>query len=157
MVRKVMAGEQLPRAAGTVTTRLTRWLADNAHLDVAAASEAAGLGAKAVRDLPRAERLSSILFDHAAKIDVDIDVVGHDDVIEDYLLIERVERGAIWFQEGIGPVKVPREASELAQPGWSASVTLARVGGSWHLVEVGNVYPCRSWRAGAVSPQPILY
>jgi hypothetical protein len=96
------------------------------------------------------------LFDHAAKIDVDIDVVGHDDVIEDYLLIERVERGAIWFQEGIGPVKVPREASELAQPGWSASVTLARVGGSWHLVEVGNVYPCRSWRAGAVSPQPIL-
>ena len=53
--------------------------------------------------------------------------------------IDRVEPGSIWF-EGTGPVNVAKAATDLAQPGWSVNVVLARLGGSWHIVEVGNVY-----------------
>jgi len=52
-----------------------------------------------------------------------------------------VEPGRIWFEGGIGPIAVPRQASDLARPGWSLSVTAARAAGSWHLLEVGFVYP----------------
>lgn len=141
MVRKVMAGEDLLRAAGTVTKRLAKWLEANGHIGRTAAAVASDLGAEAARDLPRAERLSSILFDHAEATDVHLDTLDGADVVEGYLTIERVEPGALWFDSGIGPVSVPRAASELAQPGWSASITLARVKGKWRIVEIGNVYP----------------
>lgn len=41
----------------------------------------------------------------------------------------------------VGPLKVPKQLTELAQVGWSVTVVLARVRGAWHLLEVGNVYP----------------
>jgi len=41
----------------------------------------------------------------------------------------------------VGPLKVPKQASALAEVGWSVNVVLARVRGAWHLVEVGNLYP----------------
>jgi hypothetical protein len=141
MVRKVMAGEDLLRAAGTVTKRLAKWLEANGHIDGAAAAVASDLGAEASRDLPRAERLGSILFEEAEGLDVDLDGLDDDDVVEDYLTIERVEPGELWFDGGIGPVRVPKAASDLAQPGWSASITLAKVAGRWRVVEIGNVYP----------------
>ena len=61
--------------------------------------------------------------------------------VEDLLPIERVEPGALWFKGDIGPLKVPKEASVLAQAGWSVNVMLAQKRGVWHLLEVGNVYP----------------
>ena len=141
MVRKVMAGEDLLRAAGTVTKRLAKWLEERGYLDNAVAAEVTDLGAEAARDLPRAERLTSILFDHAEASNVGLNGLADDDVIEDYLTIERVEPRALWFEGGIGPVKVPKAASDIAQPGWSASVVLARVRSAWKLVEIGNIYP----------------
>ncbi len=71
----------------------------------------------------------------------DPDAVADEDWVEDYLQIERVEPGALWFAGGVGPLKVPKEASALAEAGWSVNVVLARVRGVRHLVEVGNVYP----------------
>lgn len=47
----------------------------------------------------------------------------------------------LWFEGGVGPLKVPKQVTELAQEGWSVTVVLARVQGAWHLLEVGNVYP----------------
>jgi hypothetical protein len=47
----------------------------------------------------------------------------------------------IGASHGIGPIAVPRQASDLARPGWSISVTAARTKDSWHLLEVGFVYP----------------
>jgi len=67
--------------------------------------------------------------------------VADDDWVEDRLQIERVEPGALWFEGGVGPLKVPKQVTELAQEGWSVTVVLARVQGAWHLLEVGNVYP----------------
>ncbi|MGH7920966.1 MAG: hypothetical protein ACREQM_13640, partial [Candidatus Dormibacteraceae bacterium] len=72
---------------------------------------------------------------------IDPDAIPDDDWIEDYLEIVRVEPGRIWFQDRVGPIPVPRQASDLAHAGWSASVTTARINGRWHLLEVGPVYP----------------
>jgi hypothetical protein len=141
MVRKVMASEDLLRAAGTVTKRLGRWLEEHGYIDSAVAADVADRGAEAARDLPRAERLASMLFDLAEQSDLDLDALNDDDVVEDYLTIERVEPLALWFERGIGPVKVPKTASDLARPGWSVNVVLARVLNAWPFVEVGNVYP----------------
>ncbi len=68
MVRKVMAGEELLRAAGTVTKKLAKWMAANGYLDAEAAGEAVERGAGAARDLPRAERLSRLLYEHAQRV-----------------------------------------------------------------------------------------
>ncbi|HMC43568.1 MAG TPA: hypothetical protein VKI20_11210, partial [Acidimicrobiales bacterium] len=141
MVRKVMAGTELLKAAGTVTKKLANWLGQQGHLDAGAVADTAERGVEAARDLPRAERLSELLYDLAGKASADVDALDDDDYVEDYLFIERVEPGSIWFEGGIGPLKVSKAASDLAKPGWSVNVVLARVRGAWQLVEVGNVYP----------------
>jgi hypothetical protein len=143
MVRKVMAGEDLLRAAGTVTKRLGRWLEENRYVDSAVAADVEERGADAARYLPRADRLASILYDLAesSDVEIDFDALDEGDVVDEYLTIERVEPRELWFERGIGPVKVPKTASDLARPGWSVNVVLARVLNSWQLVEVGNVYP----------------
>ncbi|MDQ6781980.1 MAG: hypothetical protein M3063_00730 [Actinomycetota bacterium] len=141
MIRKVAAGEELLRSAGTVTKKLVGWLADGGHLDTADARDAGERAAEAARDLPRAEKLSRLLYEHACRSSIDTESLGDDDYIEDYLTINRVEPGLLWFEGGVGPVKVPRAASALAQAGWSVSVSLGRSRGQWQVVEVGNVYP----------------
>ncbi|MGH9230807.1 MAG: hypothetical protein ACRD07_19105 [Acidimicrobiales bacterium] len=65
MARKVMAGEELLRAAGTVTKQVAEWMAANGYLD-AAASEAVDGGTSATRDWSRAEQRSR-LFDQAQR------------------------------------------------------------------------------------------
>jgi hypothetical protein len=141
MIRKVMAAEELLRAAGTVTKRLATWLGERGYLDAGAVEMAVGRGADAARDLPRAEKLSGLLFEQSRMSTIDAHTLDDDDCIEDYLMIDRVERGALWFEGGIGPVKVPKAASDIAQSGWSVNIVLCRVGTTWHVVEVGNVYP----------------
>ncbi len=140
MVRKVMAGEDLLRAAGTVTKKLAKWMAANGYLDAASAGEAADRGATAARDLPRTERLSRLLDEQARRAATG-DRHGGDDVVEDYFTIERVEPGALWLTGGIGPVEVDKAASSLARPGWSVYLVLTRSAPGWQVLEAGNVYP----------------
>lgn len=141
MVRKVMAGEELLRAAGTVTKKLAKWMAANGYLDPAAAGEAIQRGTSAARDLPKAERLSRLLFDQAQREANAYHDVADDDIVEDYFTIERVEPGALWLTGDVGPVKVSTEASSLAKRGWSVSLVVARSPLGWKLLESGNVYP----------------
>jgi hypothetical protein len=141
MVRKVMASAELLRSSGTVTKKLAKWLGDKGYLDAITVEDVFEMGAEASRELPRAERLTNLLYELAEVSEVDLENVAEDDYVDDYLLIERVESGALWFEGGIGPVNVPKEASDLARPGWSVNVVLARVRRSWELLEVGNVYP----------------
>ena len=63
MIRKVVAGQDLKRAAGTVTKKLSTWLAAQGHVAEDEAQEGADLGAEAARDLPKAERAARILYD----------------------------------------------------------------------------------------------
>jgi hypothetical protein len=136
-----MAGEELLRAAGTVTKKLARWLGVHGYLDENAVEVAVERGAAAARDLPNVERLSGLLFEQASQSVVDVQTLDDDDYVEDYLMIDRVEPGALWLEGEIGPVKVPTAASDIAQPGWSINIVLGRASETWQVVEVGNVYP----------------
>ncbi len=141
MVRKVMAGEELLRAAGTVIKKLAKWMAANGYLDPAAAAEAIERGTTAARDLPKAERLSRLLFDQAEREPNESRDVPDDAIVEDYFTIERVEPGALWLTGDIGPVEVSEEASSLAKPGWSVNLVVAKSPLGWKVLESGNVYP----------------
>ena len=142
MVRKVIAGQELLKASGTVTSKLVRWLAERGYIDKESADGASGRAREAGRNLPIADRLGMLLHDVTDQAPViDPDEVTGEDWVEDYLEITDVEPGKIWFERGVGPVAVPRKASDLARPGWSAFVTAARIDGRWHLLEVGVVYP----------------
>ncbi len=142
MIRKVMAGEELLRASGTVAKKLASWLREQGYITDAQRKEAAERGADAAHDLPKADRLGQLLQLELAKTPrVDPDEVPDKQWVEDFLAIERVEPGALWFEGGIGPVPVSREASDLAQVGWGVNIVLAQLRGKWRIVELGFVYP----------------
>jgi hypothetical protein len=91
---------------------------------------------------PTADRLGFMLHEVAADApDIDAERIADQDWVEDYLQITNVEAGRIWFEGGVGPISVPSKASDLARPGWSIYITAARSAGTWHLLEVGFVYP----------------
>lgn len=93
-------------------------------------------------DPPAAERLGELLYGVVEPApDLDLEELPDGDWAEDYLAIAKVEPGRIWFERGVGPVKVPRAASDLARPGWEMFVAAARRGGRWGLLEIGPVYP----------------
>jgi hypothetical protein len=142
MIRKVTAGEGLLRASGTVTGKLATWLAAHGYLTPGDARDAVQRARAAARDLPRAARLATVLFEAAeAAPGVNIDRLADEDYVEDELMITGVEPGKLWFADDFGPVDVPRAATDLARTGWMVSIALARVRGTWRLVQVGNVYP----------------
>jgi hypothetical protein len=142
MVRKVSAGHELLKAAGTVTGKLARWLEQHDHIGTGAAEIAVDRARDSARELPSADRLTDLLVGVAMKAPaIDVDDVSDEDWVEDQLMIDQIEPGKIWFEGGIGPIQVPKRASELAQPGWMVLIVAARRGGRWHLLEVGSVYP----------------
>ena len=143
MIRKVAAGPEPLRAASTVTKSLAKWLHQQGWIDDDAMAIALDRGGEAARDLPKADKLASLLWDlaqRAPRID-DPDAAVDGDWVEDSLQIERVEPGALWFEGAARPLKVSKQVSALAQEGWTVTVVLARVRDVWYLVEVGNVYP----------------
>jgi hypothetical protein len=142
MVRKVFASRELLRAAGTVTRRLVEWLEREGFIESEVAAAAVERAKVAARDLPRADRLGELLADLTdAALPAGLEQLADDCLVEDFLPIERVEPGALWFEGGIGPVAVPKAASELAEVGWEVNVVLARTPSGWRLLEVGCVYP----------------
>lgn len=142
MTSKVIAGQELLKAAGTVTGKLVRWLAEGGYIEPESAEDASRRAREASRDLPLAEELRMLLYDVTDRApEIDLNELDDRDWIEDYLSITDVEPGRIWFERGVGPIEVPRAASDLARPGWSVSVVAARAGDRWHLLEVGFVHP----------------
>jgi hypothetical protein len=142
MIRKVNAPQGMTRAAGTVMKALAAWLAEKDYADAADAGEAMAEGAAAARDLPKAEKLASLLFRFA-------ETQPHrdeDDEIEDHFEITRVETGRIWL-DPMGEagkakcIEVTEQIGRLCTVGWSISGAIGRVGGRWRLVEAWNVYP----------------
>ena len=91
MVRKVIAGQELLRASGTVTGKLVTWLAARGHIDRDSADHATGRAQDASRDLPVADRLGGLLHDVAARApEIDIDALDDQDWVEDHLAISDV-------------------------------------------------------------------
>jgi hypothetical protein len=142
MVRKVIAGKETLRAAGTVTKKLAKWLNEKGYVEAEDAEDAAELGADAARDLPKAEEMSAIFHVFAEEQDL-----GHrDEEIEDHFALTRVEPGKIWVKgtldgRDFGPIEVPEEVSRGCKVGWSISGVVGRIGKTWRLFEAWNVYP----------------
>jgi len=138
--RKVVAGKDFLRTAGTVTKRLASWLAEKGYADVEDAGEAVEDGARAARNLPKAAELASLL--HAFAEDQERE--GATGTMEDHFAVTRVERGKIWLRglgrREVGPIALPEEISRLCKVGWSISGMVGRVGHSWRLIEAWNVY-----------------
>lgn len=142
MIHKVMAGQELLRAAGMVTKKLATWLYEQHYVSDEERQIAVEQGIEAARDLPRAERLATLLYEQARSTPAfEPDDLDEADFVEDYLMIDRVEQGALYFEGVVGPVAVSEKACTLAEAGWGVDISLARLGGSWQVVEVGNVYP----------------
>ncbi len=142
-LRKVMARESDLRAAATTSRKLVRWLVDRNYVGGSGESAELALEAAAAarNDLPAADRLSSLLYEHAGGFFGPEPPRDGARIVEDYLTIERTEPGALWFEGGLGPVQVPDEAAELAKPGWGLWAALACENGRWRLLEHGIVYP----------------
>ena len=119
MVRKVIAGQELLKASGTVTGKLARWLADHGYIDQAAAEDASDLARDAARDLPTADRLGMLLHDVTDRArHIDPDQIADEDWVEDYLEIADVEPDKIWFEGGVGPITChPKPATSPAPAG----------------------------------------
>lgn len=114
----------------------------NGHLEGELAANVVEWGQETYDELPKAERLSDLLYAETRKLSpARIRSVPEEDWVEDQLMIETVEDGELWFEGRLGPVAVPGAASELAREGWMATITLVRIDGRWHIAEVGNVYP----------------
>lgn len=146
IIRKVMGGREISEAAGPETLELLEWLEAKGYVKAGRGlDDAKEIARDAADELPRAEKLGSLLYDAPRKRaprpwieDLDLDA--------DPVTISKIEPGRLWFTtfegEEIGPLAVPAKASELAVVGWEVSAThfvLSAKG--WHLIEIGNVYP----------------
>jgi len=144
MIRKVLFPEAEVARVIEDARGFVSWLATQRELTPKAATGALGRIARAAVDIPAAERLSKVFYD-MAKAAMQRARRGAppqiDEEIDDYLVIERVAPGRIWFIGVDEPLKVPEAASAIARPGWTANLVLGRIGGQWTVLESGNVYP----------------
>jgi len=140
MPRKVMCGKETMQAAGSVTKKLAKWLAEKGYVeDTEDAQELAG---EAAKDLPNASKVFDLLnayCDAAAPAEHGKEVEGH-------FLIHRVEPGKLWLSSFIGPsvtgpIPVPNKVTALCEPGWDIGCVVAKAGKGWRFIEVWNVSP----------------
>lgn len=140
MIRKVMCGKELMRAAGTVTKKLGKWLEKKGYIESEIAEELVSSGATAAKELPAAEELARMLDDYADRTAVDCD-----EVIEGHFAIESVGPGKLRLSAIIEhadiTVPVSRSISNACRVGWSVSGAVGKTSRGWRIIEVWNVYP----------------
>lgn len=145
LIRKVAMPDDEVAATIEEVRAFVEWLYRRREITPAGARRALGRLASASVDLPAAERLSDLLYDLAKRGEDAVRARGgeaaFEEIVDDYLVIERVAPGRLWFLDGVGPVKVPEAASSVARPGWTVNLVLGRHGTTWEILEVGNVYP----------------
>jgi len=139
MVRKVMCGAELKRAAGTVMKKLAKWLNERGCIDAEEARDMAHRGGDAARDLPAAQRLGEALLELSMPGD------RCDSTLEGHFLVKRVEAGRLHLC-ALGPrhavvLEVPGQIAAACRRGWRISGVMGRRGGKWYVVDVWNVYP----------------
>lgn len=143
MVRKVSASADFKHAAGAVTKRLARWLAQKDYVADEAAGEGAVEGARAARVLPRAERLACRLMGYAERQAASVE--SDESALEDHFTIRRIERERIWLEamdgSELGPIVLPLTLARQCKVGWEIAGAVGQVRGGWKLLEVWNVYP----------------
>ena len=140
MPHKVICGEDLLRAAGTVTKKLSKWLIDKGYISSDSAETMTDRGAQASKNLPAAENLAKLLAAHA-----DESVCQVSETIEGYFEVCAISDTSLVIQEMMGDVKmivpVPSSVTTLCKPNWTISGSVGKFADGWQLVEVWNVYP----------------
>ena len=140
MVRKVVAGKDLMRAAGSVTKKLAAWLAEKGYIGQAEAREGVEAGAEAARDLPAAREIADALDEGAEYGPEDVS-----DSEEGHFSVTRREGTKLWVTSlaggSLGPIDVPGWIAEGLKVGWRVSGVLGKVGRRWVFLEAWNVYP----------------
>jgi hypothetical protein len=142
MVRKVLCGNGMLRAAGTVMKKLGKWLQAKGYVATDDAARIFDRGRVANKELPATAALSQMLDAYVGD-----EVVGEvQQTVEDHFTIKAVRPGylqlASLIAEG-GPfeVPVPGSISDAAQEGWTISGMLGKTSKGWRFVETWNVYP----------------
>lgn len=141
MPHKVIAGRETMKAAGTVTKKLVRWLAEKGYAeDVEAAEERAS---EAATNLPASQEAADLLQAYADEYLP----ARYTQELEDHFTITRIEPGKLWLEpftsgpRAIGPIPVPHQVTRLCKVGWDIGGTVAKTGKGWRFVEVWNVAP----------------
>jgi hypothetical protein len=140
MPRKVMCGKETIQAAGTVTKKLAKWLAEKGYVeDTEADQERAG---EAAKDLPNASVVVDLLNAYADETAP----AGQGKMIEDHFWIEKIEPGKLWLMpltqgNTIGPIPVPGQETQLCKEGWDIGGVVAKSGKGWRFIEVWSVSP----------------
>ena len=141
MVSKVIVGADTLRASGTVMKKLAKWLAEHDYVSTDDADLAIEQGGDAARDLPAAEKLSTLLYDLTAGRHEprDLDIEGR-------FSITKIEPGRIWLQdeddgENYGPILLTEKATKLCRVGWIVSGAVRKSGNRCVLVEAFQIYP----------------
>lgn len=139
MPHKVICGRDLLRAAGTVTKKLGKWLADKGYVGSDIADGMADSGARASKNLPAAEALSEMLAAHAAAT---TDPVS--ERVEGYFEVRAVGPASLVLEaitdDAKMTVPIPSPVAKGCQPGWTISGCVGKSARGWRLVEVWNVY-----------------
>ena len=141
MPRKVMCGKDTMKAAGTVTKKLAKWLAEKGYVeDTADAQERAQ---EATRDLPAAQEVLDLLVEY-----VDCNAPdAYRDTLEDHFSVEKIEPGKLWLEplttgdKVIGPVPVPVEVTEICRKFWDIFGVVVKTSRGWRFLEVWSVSP----------------
>lgn len=141
MVSKVIVGADTLRASGTVMKKLAKWLVEQGYAKSDDADMAIEQGSEAARDLPAAEKLSTLLYDLTAGR-----LEPRDSDIEGRFSITKIEPGRIWLQdeddgENYGPILLTEKATKLCRVGWIVSGAVRKSGNRCVLVEAFQVYP----------------
>jgi hypothetical protein len=141
MPRKVIAGNETMKAAGTVVKKLAKWLVEKGHTeDDESVRELVG---ETARDLPASQKLLDRLDDWVAEngpVDSGREIEGH-------FLIQRIGPRQIWLESmipgdpEIGPIPIPATIAKACKVGWDIGGVVALTGEGWRLVEVWNLAP----------------
>jgi len=148
VIRKVMGTKGFLKACGPVIEKLAAWLLEQGHWDAEAVRyyrELIGDGAGG--DLVGCRDLTEALHRYVQNHPLDEEAVDRDDddYFDDQLTIKKVEPGKLIFEGLVDDeditIRLPKSVTSKARAGWSVTMEIARIGGQWRILGLGNVYP----------------
>lgn len=142
LIRKVMARAEDLAVTVRETGRFVEWLGERGYISTKAATEGAALAREALEVVPRAEEAAQLWHRQLERHSVE----SSGDDIEGHFRVTGIEKGRVWLEsdeegEVLGPIAVPAEVAKRLAVGWEVSGVVRRVGRSWTVSEVWNVYP----------------
>jgi hypothetical protein len=138
---KVIAGDEIMKAAGTVIKKLTRWLAEKGYTELD--ESVRELVGAAARDLPASQKLLDELcnwLDETGPSPPGREIEGH-------FVIQRIGPGQIWLDptftgdQEVGPIPVPAKVARACKVGWDIGGVVVQTKKGWRLAEVWNISP----------------